>query len=136
MRGVSLLGQWVREGAPILNMKNYASSGCINAERIGPCSGASSSCSGVDSAKADALVAQVLNGKICAQSSTSPKESEASKVCKIQAAKKPTSRKRQLNFYADPEVRQAVRRLAFERDCTMSDILNEAVRAYALAESE
>ena len=119
-----------------MNMTNHASSDCIDAECTGTRSDILCCRSGVDSAKADVLVAKVLDGKFRAQCGPSSKGCEAPKACEIQIKKKSTQQKRQLNFYADPEVRQAVRRLAFERDCTMSDVLNEAVRAYALAESE
>jgi hypothetical protein len=84
-----------------------------------------------DSARADELVAAVLNAKRAAGVGNAPAPSAADGA---DAAEKGRARrasgKGQLNFRAEPEVRRAVRRLAFERDCSMSDILNEAVRAY------
>ena len=83
-----------------------------------------------DSARADELVAAVLNAKRAASGkATAPSPSGGANAAGRVGGRR-SSDKGQLNFRAEPEVRRAVRRLAFERDCSMSDILNEAVRAY------
>ena len=74
-----------------------------------------------DSSRADELVRRMIAGK---------RRAEAS-VASSRSKRKPPEKKSQMNFYADSAVREAIRRLAFERRCSMTEILNDAVRMYA-----